>query len=97
MREMRGLMLGTRFIELTRGSFNPRSRVIALLNEDVPSTGKPSFFTFQRGDARFALEQRVRFHRAAAAEDDARGGNKLAIQCRHRQRWFVFLSGKRVA
>ncbi len=96
LREMRCLILRTSFVQLARGSFNIRLRLIALLDEDLALVRAFGFFFCQRCHARFAFKQRVRFHRAAPAENNSLRRNEFAIECGHSQSRLIFLARERV-
>src|SRR5207245_5601957 len=65
MRQMGALILRASFVQLARSSFDIRFRLIAFLDENLALVRGLGLFSFQRGYAHFAFEQRVGFHSAA--------------------------------
>ena len=96
MRQMRRLMLRTRFLDLARRCFDIRFRLIPFLENDLVLAFGFAHFLFQRRHSRPAFEQRVRLHGAAAAENNSGRGNEFAIQRRHRQRRLILFRSERV-
>ena len=94
MRQMGALILRASFVQLARSSFDIRFRLIAFLDENLALVRGLGLFSFQRGHAHFAFEQRVGFHRAAPAENNSLHRDEFAVERCHREGGFIFLAGE---
>src|SRR5437879_13390559 len=92
MRQMGALILGLSFVWLARSSSDIRFRLIAFLDENLALVRGLGLFSFQRGYAHFAFEQRVGFHSAAPAENNADHRDEFAVERCHREGGFIFLA-----
>ena len=94
MRQMGALILRASFVQLARSSFDIRFRLIAFLDENLALVRGLGLFSFQRGYAHFAFEQRVGFHSAAPAENNSLHRDEFAVERCHREGGFIFLAGE---